>query len=257
MGNAIPTTTPGPTTASGPTTISEPTQEGQSSTTLAFRKYDYIQGSDTATANVPAITNNKNCDTLYNNKECNANSNCIYAAKSCYNLTFNNIGLINTTTINCNTNRNKDNSYTLEFQAVNIGKIYIIKKLEFTVNDNNDPSGNSILSATYIDLDMSNQKDKEKVLFIESNGVFNFTINITGGSDIPDYDFTNITLTDINNLQVTLSNTNAVNTIYNLTSLNALRNTMVKINYDSSFAQKANQLDKQNQHSLNNIANRL
>uniref|UniRef100_A0A6C0HLL7 Uncharacterized protein n=1 Tax=viral metagenome TaxID=1070528 RepID=A0A6C0HLL7_9ZZZZ len=253
MGNFIPTTTPG-VTVTVPTTTVAPTEPP--------RVYVPPPTTYTPTNPNPQYNECKPPDNSIglNNTDCNILTNCIYAANSCYKLNFDNIGLLDSTTITCHTNRNKDASYTLQFQAVKTGIIYIIKKLAFVVNDidnTDDENGNGILAATYLNIDMKNPLDKEKVLLIDSNGTLNFTLKITGGTGTYNFDFITITLTDVNNRTITLSNTSNVNTIYNVTSLTAMRNKMVKVNYDPSIAQKAQLLDTQNQSNINNIVKKM
>ena len=252
MGNTIPTTTPAPSTtpaATAPPTTTQPPRNYNATTPNNI--------TSTPTATPPGYNECRPPDTILSIDDCNALTNCIYASNFCYKLQFDNIGLLDNTTISCTSNRNNDGSYTLQCQAVTIGPIYIIKKISFVVKDVDDTTGNSLLSATYINLDMTKPQDKSKVFMINTNGTLSFTIKILGGTGTNNFDFTSITLTDINNRTVTLTDTSPVNTIYNKSSFDLVRNTMVKISYDPSIAQKAQSLDIQNQISLTNIATGL
>lgn len=253
MGNTITTTQPALTVA----ITTSP------NTTEAIRSYNGIpittvqEKTITPTNTVAGENECQPQDRILSTNECNALTNCIYAANYCYKIKFDNIGLLDTINVSCTTNRNLDGSYTVQFQSAKVGLLYVIKKISFIVKDNDDVSGNPFLSATYLNLDMTNPQDKAKILVIDGNGQLSFTIKIIGGSGTSNFDFTNLTLTDINNRTLTLTDTSPVNTIYNKTSFTTLRNKMVKITYDPSIAQKAQQIYIQNQIGLNNIANTI
>jgi hypothetical protein len=191
----------------------------------------------------PIINQCKPNNKLLSKKDCNKTQNCLYAANFCYNLEFDKLGLIDNTFIDCLTHRNNDKSYTLSFESEKTGLLFIIKKIDFIVKDLDNTTDNPYLNATYINLDITKTSDKEKVYIINENGSLVIRLRISGGSGTSNFDFTEITLTDINNRSITLKDTNKKNTIINRTSITRKRDKLIKIEYNNLYAQKTRDLD--------------
>jgi hypothetical protein len=191
----------------------------------------------------PLINQCRPNNKLLSKKNCNNTTNCLYVANFCYNLEFDKIGLIDNTFIDCFTHRNNDKSYTLNFESEKKGLIFIIKKIEFTVKDLENTTENPYLNAIYVNLDITKPSDKEKIHIINENGSLVIRLKISGGSGIGKFDFTEITLTDINNRSITLKDTTKKNTIINRTSVTQKRDKLIKIEYDNLYAQKTHDLD--------------
>lgn len=244
MGNTI-TSTNGTTT----TNISSDITTTESTTTNYVPSYSQI----IIDKNLPSTTTTNTLNLLQKNtnecspviplgqEQCNSLNNCIFAADNCYNITLDKIGIITNTNIDCFVNKNKDNTYSLQFKAKKIGLIFIIKKIQFVINNLDDTTGNNVLNATLINLDLSNNKNKDNIYVIDPNGVLNikFKINNTNTN----FEFTEIQLTDINNKTIKLTNTDSINKIYNSKIMYGEK--INKVIYDNSLAKKIQDLDKQ------------
>jgi hypothetical protein len=182
---------------------------------------------------------------------CNDLTECIFANNNCYDKTNPIIGLLDSTTIDCITNKNQDGSYNLIFKATTLRMIFIIKRIDFIIKDNNAAKNNPYLSATYINLDLDSPADKKKIYIINTNGSLEFKLKVNNSPIQNEFDFTSITLTDINNRSITLLSTNTkTNTINNRTSFFKERSKLVRINYDDTYAKKAKQIDLDIQNNL-------
>jgi hypothetical protein len=282
----IPTTTPPPTTTTEPatTTTTEPaTTEPTTNNPLDANlppgvvlnpdgTYDYIETLPDGTVKRTRINITRKrtavtfpwkrsmaatdqCNplgTVVSKKDCNNKSNCIYAGKYCYNITDKKIGTISNTTIDCVTSLNKNGSYHLSFKSNVLEKLFIIKRLDFTLKDNDNNSANPFLNATFINLDTARPEGKDNVYVIDTNGNLELNIKISGGSVSNDYNFTSIVLTDINNKSITLLEENSdYNTIKNETTEKKKRETLDKLVYDNTLALKTNNMDYEIANQLN------
>ena len=215
--------------------------------------YATLYSQITVSNNVPLTTTINTLNLLQNNmnecspaiplgqQQCNNLDNCIYAADNCYNITLDKIGIITNTNIDCFANKNKNNSYTLQFKSKKIGLIFIIKKIQFIIKNIDDTTDNNILNATLINLDLSNKNNKEKVYIIDPNGLLNINFKINNTNT--NFEFTEIKLTDINNKTIKLTNTDSINKIYNSKIVYGQK--INKVIYDNSLAKKVQDLDKQ------------
>jgi hypothetical protein len=257
MGNTVSTTTQPATSTQAATT----TQAATSTTPQQTQQPCNCVYTEPATipTTIPTTTQQNDVNVcnpigqVLNKTNCNNNTNCIYASNYCYNLQLDKLGYINTTNIDCITNKNRDGSYNLSFNATQLDTIFLIKKIMFTIKDNDDTSDSPFLTATFIDLNINNPTDKSNIYVIDTNGALNFDIRIYGGLGSSNFDFTSIILTDINNQSITLSNTSQTNQIINNTSLTKSRNKVDKIDYDNTFALKTQALNNKINNSLSSL----
>lgn len=254
MGNAVSTTTQPAITTTKPQ-ITTP-QTLQTLQTIPTCNCVFTEPATATTITTIQQTDVNICNPegqVLNKNSCNDNLNCIYASNYCYNLQLDKLGYINNTNIDCITNRNKNGSYNLSFNATQLNTIFLIKKIMFTVKDNDDTSDNPFLTATFIDLNITKPTDKSNIYVIDTNGALSFDIRIYGGTGSSNFDFTSIVLTDVNNQSITLSNTNKTNQIINNTTLTKSRNTVSKIDYDNTFALKTQSINNKIQNSLSSL----
>jgi hypothetical protein len=250
-----PTTTIAATTTKGFTTSTQPitTQE-----LIRITQYTEPIVTKPIMSTVPQTTNPANlCNqraAQVNQKTCNSINTCVYANSYCYNKTDDKIGFIDSTTIDCITNKNTDGTYNIILKASTIGYLFLIKRIDFVIKDLNNDGDNPFLSATFINLDPNYPSDKEKLYIINSNGSLEFKLKINNSNYANNYDFTSMVLKDINDRQITLSSANKLsNIIINKTTIEKARNTVNKIEYDNTFALKTKLLDTNIKSSLNKL----
>jgi hypothetical protein len=246
MGNTLGTTTTIPEETEGITTTEPEVTRARVLTQVITTTSPETTSMATLSVQTtqPIINQCKPNNKLLSKKDCNKTQNCLYAANFCYNLEFDKLGIIDNTFIDCLTNRNNDKSYTLSFESDKKGLLFIIKKIDFIVKDLDNTTDNPYLNATYINLDITKPIDKEKVYIINENGSLVIRLKISGGSGTGNFDFTEITLTDINNKSINLKDTNKQNTIINRTSITQKRNKLIKIEYNNLYAQKTRDIDQ-------------
>jgi hypothetical protein len=194
---------------------------------------------------LPTLDNQCNpLGSIVDQSTCNNKTNCIYAAEYCYELNNSLIDYIDKTTIICIITRNKDGSYNLNFKSTILNKLYIIKKIDFTIKDKQNPD-NTVLTATLINLDLTKSSNKNNIYVIDTNG--NMFIKLKLFADYNDtlYDFTEIKLTDINNKKIILSETSNTNTIFNKSTIETNNNNLRLIPYDNSISKKVQDINKQ------------
>jgi hypothetical protein len=155
-------------------------------------------------------------------------------------ITLDKIGIITNTNIDCFANKNKNNSFTLQFKSQKTGLIFIIKKIQFIIKTLDDTNDN-ILNATLINLDLSNNNNKDKVYIIDQNGVLNINFKINNTNT--NFEFIEIKLTDINNKTIKLTNTDSVNKIYNTKIMYGQK--INKVVYNNALAKKIQDMNVQ------------